>query len=53
MKTFRLDLQDEPDYEDYPEPIHCIDCGSEDVYWKCIQDRWVLYSTKNNKKHFC
>ena len=47
-----LDLQDEPEHEDCG-PLKCIDCGSEEIHWECIDDKWVLVNNDNGKKHFC
>lgn len=51
--TFELDLQEEPEYYDEHEPLSCRDCGSEEVHWENIDDKWVLCNNKDDKKHFC
>jgi hypothetical protein len=31
-------------FEDFDEPLHCRNCGSEDVRWRQQGGKWVLFS---------
>lgn len=52
-KVLDLDLQDESEYYDEYEPLSCRDCGSTNVHWENINDRWVLVNNDTDKVHFC
>lgn len=41
------------DEDDYRRETRCKHCGSEDVAWAAIDNKWVLVGPETGKRHRC